>query len=685
MVGKGSVNHNSRKFKAENVDGSRTHLNIDYCNEPIKKIYHELFDEALKRYNEKQTRADRKIENYYEKIRNSKQEKPFHELILQIGDKENMSAESENGQLARQILDEYYRGFQERNPNLKVFSAHLHMDEATPHLHIDFVPFTTGSKRGLDTRVSLKQALAAQGFKGGTRGDTEWNQWVSAEKSALAFVMERHGIEWEHKGTHEKHLSVLDYKKQERATELEQLGAKIEKKQAEFNVLSERVLNYDNGLENLKNVEEMLDNTINLANRIFQHNALNLNVGESIQIINPQTGDLMELTIPLFGAVASNLPFVPFEIIPDDDKAIVSQIPLFETLDQRSDLYCYIATKISDVIKPDGLLGIITSNSWMGTKTGSKFVETLRQKYNILQVHISGKGRWFKNADIVTTIIILQKKGNREDITRFFLWKKSLCDLAMNIENEDKLINSALLGKELDNTVTTMASYSQHQIAELLKLKVSYNSLFHKVDWLIETNDKAVPINKVYTVFRGSRRGCNSLFYPAPDEHQIEPSYIKKVLKNARNVTTLITDANSDAFCCDKSIEELKNLNHFGALEWINKFKDQRNGVGKPLPDALKRANMYWYELKTSEIAEVFTMMNPDKRLFFAKFNMHYSIGVLNLLCLQKGIAINERSSRWITANKRSKIQLFEQHFPNCNYKNEELASSVIAWFALGE
>lgn len=106
MVGKGSVNHNSRKFKAENVDGSRTHLNIDYCNEPIKKIYHDLFDEALKRYNDKQTRADRKIANYYEKIRNSKQEKPFHELILQIGGQENMSAESENGTLARQVLDE---------------------------------------------------------------------------------------------------------------------------------------------------------------------------------------------------------------------------------------------------------------------------------------------------------------------------------------------------------------------------------------------------------------------------------------------------------------------------------------------------------------------------------------------------------------------------------------------------
>ena len=260
MVGKGSVNHNSRKFKAENVDGSRTHLNIDYCNENIKKVYHELFDEALKKYNDKQTRADRKIENYYEKIRNSKQEKPFHELILQVGDKENMSAESENGELARRILDEYYRGFQERNPQLKVFSAHLHMDEATPHLHIDFVPFTTGSKRGLDTRVSLKQALAAQGFKGGTRGDTEWNQWVSAEKSALAFVMERHGIDWEHKGTHEKHLSVLDYKKQEREKEIAVLDNQLAEKKDEFRVMADRIENFDNGEKSLQKLDESIMN-----------------------------------------------------------------------------------------------------------------------------------------------------------------------------------------------------------------------------------------------------------------------------------------------------------------------------------------------------------------------------------------------------------------------------------------
>ena len=260
MVGKGSVNHNSRKFKAENVDGERSYLNIDYCNESIRKVYRELFSEALERYNAKQTRADRRISDYYEKIRNSKQEKPFHELILQIGDKENMNAESENGELAKRILDEYYREFQSRNPNLYVFSAHLHMDEATPHLHIDFVPFTTGSKRGLDTRVSLKQALAAQGFKGGSRSETEWNQWVQSEKKQLAAVMERYGIKWERKGTHEKHLSVLDYKKQERAEEIEQLESKIIDKQTEFETLSKRIQNFDKGTDSLSQMQNALEN-----------------------------------------------------------------------------------------------------------------------------------------------------------------------------------------------------------------------------------------------------------------------------------------------------------------------------------------------------------------------------------------------------------------------------------------
>ena len=258
MVGKGSVNHNSRTFTAENVDRDRTHLNIDYCNEPIKKVYHEMFDEALKQYNDRQKRKDRKIPDYYKHIESGKQEKLFHELILQIGNKDDMSATGEYADLARTILDEYYQGFQERNPFLRVFSAHLHMDEVTPHIHIDFVPFTTGSKKGLDTRVSLKQALANQGFKSKGRGDTEWNQWVLSEKKALAQVMHRHGIEWEQKGTHEQHLSVLDYKKQERAKEIAELDEQIEEKKLEVKGLKATLDSMEEVQVDLNKIEKQL-------------------------------------------------------------------------------------------------------------------------------------------------------------------------------------------------------------------------------------------------------------------------------------------------------------------------------------------------------------------------------------------------------------------------------------------
>ena len=262
MRGKGSLTHNRRDFIAENVDSSRTPLNVEYRNEDIRAVYHELFDNALARYNEKQTRKDRVIDDYYEKIRTGKQEKLFEELIIQIGNKDDMNASSENGQLARQMLDEYMQSFQQRNPTLRVFSAHLHMDEAMPHLHIDFIPFTTGSKRGLETRVSLKKALEALGFAGGTKSHTELNQWIEAEKQALASIMAQHDIEWEQKGTHEEHLSVLDYKKQERSKEVAALETQIDALQEQTataeTALSEKQEQLDDIAPILKNTEKFV-------------------------------------------------------------------------------------------------------------------------------------------------------------------------------------------------------------------------------------------------------------------------------------------------------------------------------------------------------------------------------------------------------------------------------------------
>ena len=266
MIGKGSVNHNTRAFTAKNVDKNRSADNVEFFQEDIKQVYHKLFDEALERYNAKQKRKDRMIDDYYEKIRRGKQEKLFHEVIFQIGNKDDMNAKNEDGLLAKRILTEFMDEFQARNPNLYVFSAHLHMDEETPHLHIDFVPYITGSKRGLDTRVSLKSALAAEGFAGGTRGATELNQWIASEKQELATVMERYGVEWLKKGTHEKHLSVLEFEKKERAKEVAELDSQKQEISSVVLQLGEAVSAKKQELQNVTIEKELAEEATQKAN-----------------------------------------------------------------------------------------------------------------------------------------------------------------------------------------------------------------------------------------------------------------------------------------------------------------------------------------------------------------------------------------------------------------------------------
>lgn len=259
MVGKGSLTHNRRAFKAKNVKEDYTQYNIEYCNENIERVYHELFNEAQERYNAKQTRSDRRIDNYYDKIRTGKQEKLFHEVIFQIGNKEDMNTQSEYGELAKKILDKFMKGFQKRNPNLRVFAAHLHMDEETPHLHIDFVPFVTGSKRGMDTRVSLKQALAEQGFQGGTKRETEWNQWITAEKQELSEIMEQYGVAWKHLGTNRKHLDVLEFKKQEREKEVVELTTQKKEMDQVVQEMQETIMDKTEEIKSLQGKKEKME------------------------------------------------------------------------------------------------------------------------------------------------------------------------------------------------------------------------------------------------------------------------------------------------------------------------------------------------------------------------------------------------------------------------------------------
>ena len=248
--------HNRREFIAENVDPDRVQLNICYQNENLKEVYKELFDEAVERYNIGK-RKDRQITNYYEKIRQGKQEKLFHEVIFQIGNREDMAVGTAEGGQAVKVLDEYVKDFQKRNPTLRVFGCYLHQDEATPHLHIDFIPYITDWKgKGMDTRVSLKQALKSLGFQGGNKHDTELNQWINHEKEVLAEIAKQHGIEWEQKGTHEEHLDVYNFKKKERKKEVQELEQEKEYLTAENEELTAQIAESRADIQILKDDKE---------------------------------------------------------------------------------------------------------------------------------------------------------------------------------------------------------------------------------------------------------------------------------------------------------------------------------------------------------------------------------------------------------------------------------------------
>ena len=237
MTGRGSIRHNNRSFSAANIDRSRTEQNVTYCNDDLKQVYHEIFDEALAAYNAKKKKTRDKITDYYEHIRQGKQEKLFHEAIFQIGNLEDCGCGSPGGERAAAALKEFAESFQERNPHLRVFNMVLHMDEATPHLHVDFIPVATEQSRGLSPRVSMKQALKQQGFVSLGRKQTEWNAWMEREKAALTEIAQAHEFEIISLGGGRPHMDLPEYRAaaqrleavQEQVTAAEHDMAELEK------------------------------------------------------------------------------------------------------------------------------------------------------------------------------------------------------------------------------------------------------------------------------------------------------------------------------------------------------------------------------------------------------------------------------------------------------------------------
>ena len=235
--GKGHLTHNNREFICNNVVPERTAWNRIYIQESLRDAYEKCFGQALRDYNVAQKRKDRQKEDYLKEIENSgNKEKPFYENIVQIGKKTDTPVADENGILteeakaAIEVLDRYANTFQERNPNLFLFNCVMHLDEATPHLHIDYIPVAHGYKNGMETRNSLTKAFQQMGFaKAVSRKQNETVAWQEREREYLTELCREQGIEIEVLGVQRDNLSLPEYKAAMREVEeLEQQAAVLD-------------------------------------------------------------------------------------------------------------------------------------------------------------------------------------------------------------------------------------------------------------------------------------------------------------------------------------------------------------------------------------------------------------------------------------------------------------------------
>ena len=362
---------------------------------------------------------------------------------------------------------------------------------------------------------------------------------------------------------------------------------------------------------------------LNIPINMFQTDVFDVQIGDKIEIKNPTDGSDIVKNIPQFGAIVSNLPFVEYNKVAIDEQEYIAQYRekiINDTgieFTRKTDLYNYLPFKLYELLEKDGKLGIIVSNSWLGTDIGKKFFEAMQYYYIIESVVISNCKKWFNNADVIGTILVLKKKEiSAPDKTKkisFWLTNKDI----NSIENEDKemLINSIVLHEVIDESVAIMREYSISDIDNITQHGISMNALFHNISWVKEIEDFIEPIENELSMVRGERTGQNKVFY-IKGETSIADKFLYPMLKSSRNIKKYTASADMKAFCCDRTIDQLKEDGEEGTLKWIRKFSDNNY---EPIPKSINYSP--WYQMPSTNRADLVTSENPDKRLFIAELS----------------------------------------------------------------
>jgi hypothetical protein len=189
-----------------------------------------------------------------------------------------------------------------------------------------------------------------------------------------------------------------------------------------------------------------------------------------------------------------------------------------------------------------------------------------------------------------------------------------------NWDDDDiqSIFNTSILRQEVQNSTFSSFLYTKEQIAQHNQCFSSWIPFFTNISWFNLLENKLVKASTLFEIARGERRGWDKFFYPS-DSHCIESEYLKPVLKNMKTVKTYFAESDDQAFCCSDDMEFLQSKNKQGAFSWITKFQSQCNEKGELLPEVLKRAGSFWYEMRTETQADIVMGMNPEDRLFAAK------------------------------------------------------------------
>lgn len=349
---------------------------------------------------------------------------------------------------------------------------------------------------------------------------------------------------------------------------------------------------------------------------IFRRNVFDMEPGVELNVVNPETGNREEVSLPLFGSIISNLPFVDFNTTDiswyNSVKERTKQ-ELFQshgiTFSDRNDLYCYIALHLKKFLKDDGVICILTSNSWLCTESGDGFMSALKATFNIDGLYVNGKYRWFKNADVMNVLLVLTKQTESDNaFVNLGVINASIDDLA-NEEIRGAISRSVISHSKQASKYLHEEHISWEDVRNLKSQGLSYYAICQGASFMLDISEKFVKAEKLFDIARGTKSGQDSFFY-SDDPDFVDSEFRMELLKNLRNVNTFLLEPSGYAFVCDKSEEYLQENGYAKTLAHIEKVSD--------VNDSCKSHSPYWYTLPESAPLSFATSMNTGGRLFFA-------------------------------------------------------------------